>query len=558
MDAIAFRTRARFKEPASQACDKKLQAATLISQRSRRRLRRTVASESQHEHLNNNNSPAPTSDDEQNDSVASNEIRSPDGGGQGKPAGSRNRRRCVVSPPTTSASSDDSDVVIVGEFQSNDRDGAASQQQAKRPCIRQPSPKIAVNKPPLSDKPEDGDDLESDEELRIVGMVGQVVTRDLAHPRPHCAEHHFDRDMAAVESNAKCCEQCYCFVCDVKASECQFWGTALTDFTHALYTCSGRRQRDHANARPHPGWNALRQAARAGDKALVRREFEGEGPLLSLPQVAAAATIPREMYSQQELRQLLQQQQQTAALLLSRLMQQQQSGAQRQRALETGRGGGGGGGGAMEIAATADLDFGSHVDAFLAMLSFGRPATTATATTAAVIVCGGFRAAVQTQAEQTRKAQTQTRPHFQTHMSDIRTQMGIMMQPPQPQPSSSFPYRQPPWMVTGQNPGAADISGRLRQVAAATASAAAAAAGAGGGGGGGLMLQNLQKNAVNGPIVGTMAGTAAAAAAATPPSASVPVPICLQHVPELPWTAVNLSPSTSPQGPLRSHPPAPV
>ncbi|KXZ53509.1 hypothetical protein GPECTOR_7g959 [Gonium pectorale] len=54
--------------------------------------------------------------------------------------------------------------------------------------------------------------------------------------------------------------KCYCYVCDMQASKCEFWGT-------------GSCKADHANARPAPGWDRLRQAAREGDTDTVRQKF---------------------------------------------------------------------------------------------------------------------------------------------------------------------------------------------------------------------------------------------------------------------------------------------
>ncbi|KXZ53508.1 hypothetical protein GPECTOR_7g958 [Gonium pectorale] len=61
--------------------------------------------------------------------------------------------------------------------------------------------------------------------------------------------------------------QCFCYVCDVKASECRYWGT-------------GARDRDHANARHLGYWRQLREVARAGNRSLVHAEYHKSGPLV--------------------------------------------------------------------------------------------------------------------------------------------------------------------------------------------------------------------------------------------------------------------------------------
>ncbi|EFJ47949.1 hypothetical protein VOLCADRAFT_117731 [Volvox carteri f. nagariensis] len=91
-----------------------------------------------------------------------------------------------------------------------------------------------------------------------------------------------DSDVEVVQMKG----QCYCFVCDVKASECQFWGT-------------GASSRDHANARPGCPWSRLRVAVRNTRDPVAKRELlaaEFEGRKAPQPQqrgpavVAAAAT----------------------------------------------------------------------------------------------------------------------------------------------------------------------------------------------------------------------------------------------------------------------------
>eukprot|EP00198_Chlamydomonas_reinhardtii_P010077 XP_001699414.1 predicted protein [Chlamydomonas reinhardtii] len=105
-------------------------------------------------------------------------------------------------------------------------------------------------------------------QCRSWGSAGaQVANRDFPHPRPDCVSYRFKAGAsngsggpAADAANWKHCPNCYCYVCDVKASECAYWGT-------------GVRERDHANARNTPFWTRLRREARIGNKPLVKAEW---------------------------------------------------------------------------------------------------------------------------------------------------------------------------------------------------------------------------------------------------------------------------------------------
>ena len=68
---------------------------------------------------------------------------------------------------------------------------------------------------------------DSDEdELVIVGCSG-TFSADLPHARAHCVNrpHRVVKDRVGVEgdNNASYCPNCFCYVCDVKASHCQGW-----------------------------------------------------------------------------------------------------------------------------------------------------------------------------------------------------------------------------------------------------------------------------------------------------------------------------------------------
>ncbi|GFR40543.1 hypothetical protein Agub_g1116 [Astrephomene gubernaculifera] len=105
-----------------------------------------------------------------------------------------------------------------------------------------------------------GEEAESleDDDIVITASYGQAATRDMPHPRPDCGVHSFTTGTS--KSNSSHCSNCFCYVCDVKASECEFWGT-------------GARTQDHANAMPKAYWDRLRQAAKVGDKAKLAAKF---------------------------------------------------------------------------------------------------------------------------------------------------------------------------------------------------------------------------------------------------------------------------------------------
>ncbi|KAG2497724.1 hypothetical protein HYH03_004460 [Edaphochlamys debaryana] len=102
------------------------------------------------------------------------------------------------------------------------------------------------------DEPADDDE---DDDVIVTGAVGKVATRDFAHRRFECGARPFNAGRADPANGAHC-PQCFCFVCDVKASECEWWGT-------------GSRSQDHANARPTAAWTKLQEALKKGDRAAV-------------------------------------------------------------------------------------------------------------------------------------------------------------------------------------------------------------------------------------------------------------------------------------------------
>lgn len=163
MDGVAYRTRARCRqEPAHPVSNTD---SLNVEQRAsgRRRLRKAALSNS-HEI---NKSSALSSDSEQDGSVSSTGVKFQEDDAKKRGTGLRARRHIVVSSPSTCTTSDDSDVVIVGEFQSDERDVVINEPHSKRHC-----PSAIPHQNPPNEAAEH--DLGDDEELRIVGMVGQV------------------------------------------------------------------------------------------------------------------------------------------------------------------------------------------------------------------------------------------------------------------------------------------------------------------------------------------------------------------------------------------------
>mmetsp|Transcript_9063 Transcript_9063/g.22173 ORF Transcript_9063/g.22173 Transcript_9063/m.22173 type:complete len:178 (-) Transcript_9063:272-805(-) len=60
-------------------------------------------------------------------------------------------------------------------------------------------------------------DDENDEEIEVVAETGKNPLSDFPHPRYDCVLKLFSKDPVTF------CSNCYCYVCDVKASECKKW-----------------------------------------------------------------------------------------------------------------------------------------------------------------------------------------------------------------------------------------------------------------------------------------------------------------------------------------------
>jgi hypothetical protein len=80
---------------------------------------------------------------------------------------------------------------------------------------------------------------DDDEELEMLGTVGQNALLDFPHSRENCAVHKFNVAISSIQkekshhcdntshmnpnSNHKFCTNCYCYVCNELASRCKSW-----------------------------------------------------------------------------------------------------------------------------------------------------------------------------------------------------------------------------------------------------------------------------------------------------------------------------------------------
>ena len=87
--------------------------------------------------------------------------------------------------------------------------------------------------------------------LVVVGSSG-LVASNMPHPRHACTTHRFRESKArrTVAENARRCDHCWCFVCEVRAAECPQWSS------------SDVQKPAHCNAYPKAGFWADEKAAR--------------------------------------------------------------------------------------------------------------------------------------------------------------------------------------------------------------------------------------------------------------------------------------------------------
>ncbi|XP_077868866.1 uncharacterized protein LOC102800987 [Saccoglossus kowalevskii] len=92
-----------------------------------------------------------------------------------------------------------------------------------------------------------------DEDLEIM-YTRQPETISYPHPRADCALHLFTRShdilLGPVEKNALCCDNCYCYVCDVPAKQCNEWSST------AVAHCNAHRKAE--------AWRNKRNSKKSG------------------------------------------------------------------------------------------------------------------------------------------------------------------------------------------------------------------------------------------------------------------------------------------------------
>jgi hypothetical protein len=69
-----------------------------------------------------------------------------------------------------------------------------------------------------NDRKYNNQDNDDDVDIRIIGSTGNNALADFAHSREDCVIYPFSSKDPKV-----CCPKCYCYVCDIKASDCTKW-----------------------------------------------------------------------------------------------------------------------------------------------------------------------------------------------------------------------------------------------------------------------------------------------------------------------------------------------
>ncbi|KAL9189332.1 hypothetical protein ACHAXT_011822 [Thalassiosira profunda] len=116
---------------------------------------------------------------------------------------------------------------------------------------------------------------DSDEELAIVGTKGSNALVDFPHARTNCVTYPFSGD------KAKKCANCYCYVCDIPASECKEWTY------HCVATHEDRRwreERERAKRRAREPASAARAGTSAAATSTNRQRIT-----FSLPAARASS-----------------------------------------------------------------------------------------------------------------------------------------------------------------------------------------------------------------------------------------------------------------------------
>ncbi|KAL7551056.1 hypothetical protein ACHAWF_014257 [Thalassiosira exigua] len=132
---------------------------------------------------------------------------------------------------------------------------------------------------------DDGDDMDVD--LEVTSSLLTNANADFPHARHLCGVRPFvfDADARGYENdNDKRCPRCYCFACDVPASECERWEEASDG--GGSFGASGHCHAHDKDVR----WTRLREAAAARKRAPESSAAAGE---------VAAPAAPRNPYRRQ-------------------------------------------------------------------------------------------------------------------------------------------------------------------------------------------------------------------------------------------------------------------
>ncbi|CBY20935.1 unnamed protein product [Oikopleura dioica] len=90
---------------------------------------------------------------------------------------------------------------------------------------------------------ENGQDSEesSDDDLIATGTVVKEA-EILVHPRNGCPIHPFRKtfkEKKVIAKNEKFCEKCFCYICDIEASKCEYWTDEKVRHCNAYHTKEG-------------------------------------------------------------------------------------------------------------------------------------------------------------------------------------------------------------------------------------------------------------------------------------------------------------------------------
>lgn len=214
-------------------------------------------------------------DEEAENSFAARDLSSDTGSNPKKPASVKSEKSVAVRGRTSDI---DGDVEVV--------DKSLTQQNIHPYSIanshgtsNSPSSAARTGKPK-----EDEDDVAAEEELEVVGEAN--VTR-LPHNRQDCLEFRF---VPGGDASRNCgfCSLCYCYVCDVLASECESWangkqGRAAGNENDNVYAEGGENK--NSEEQLHDGENSSEGATLTSAAASAV-----EASALSATAVVAAAS----------------------------------------------------------------------------------------------------------------------------------------------------------------------------------------------------------------------------------------------------------------------------